>query len=318
MSGKTSLLATLVTLGLLVLATGCGPSANLSLQFSPQSSESYEIVTEATKDFRFEQPTAEKLREEQTTTVIRMGFTQTITDVDNKGVATADVMIDSLSVHMTNKNEERLSFDSDKEADRSNPLYRLIGQRYTVQISPEGKVVGFESSAARRAVTGGFEARLAERLVNEEGIRERHEIPALWGFGDSANLKQSWSQMVPSPPGLLAPKNYQKVYTLTGIETRDGQKVAVVEMNATESAEAVAAQTASAAGMGVFAKMFDSQDDYTGRLLLNVETGKVLEYNEALVATYLAHEMPPNAPAEKGPDTLTMRFTNRIFIKKVQ
>ena len=317
MSCKASLFLSLIALVAVVFVSGCGPSAQLSLQFTPQASDSYEVTTEVTKDFRFEQPTADKLREEQTTTVIRVGFTQTVTAVDDAGVASADVVIDSLAVYMTNKNEERLSYDSATESDKSNPLSKLIGQRYTVQWSPEGKVVGFESAAARRAVTGGFEALLAERLVSEEGIRERHQIPALWDVGSpSASVKQTWTQTVPSPPGLLAPKNYQKVYTLTGVETRDGQKVAVVEMNAAESAERADLQSSNAMGMGIFAKMFDSQDSYTGRLLLDQATGTVVEYDETLVSTYLAHEMPPNAPADKGPDTLTMRFTHRVTMKK--
>jgi hypothetical protein len=320
MSCKASLLLASVAMSLMILVSGCGPSANLSLRFTPQSSQSFEVTTEVTKDFRFEQPTADKLREEQTTTVITVGFTQTVTSVDDAGVATADVTIDSLKVYMTNKNEVRLSYDSAKESDKSNPLAKLIGQRYSVQLSPEGKVVGYESDQARRAVTGGFEARLAERLVNEEGICERHEIPALWGFGTAdTSVKKSWSHMVPSPPGLLAPKNYQKVYTLTGVDTIDGQKVAVVEMKATESAEVAAEPaTASSVSMGIFAKMFDSQDDYTGKLLLDTDTGSVLDYDETLVSTYLAHEMPANAAADKGPDTLTMRFTNRVTMKRLK
>lgn len=317
MSGKTSLLWASVGTSLLILVSGCGPSADLSLRFTPDSSTAYEVTTEVTKDFRFEQPTLNKLREEQTTTVIGVGFTQTVTDINDQGIAAVDVRIDRLSVYMTNKNEERLSFDSTKEADRSHSLYGLIGQHYTVQLSPKGKVVGFDSSAAQQAVSSGAEARLATRLVSEEGIRERHEIPALWNAAsDAVTAQQTWTQVVPSPPGLLAPKNYQKVYSLTGVESRDGQKVAVVEMNAMESAETPAGQPDST-GMGIFAKMFDSWDDYTGRLLLDLDTGSVLEYNETLASSYLAQEMPANAPSDKGPDTLTMKFTHRITMNKL-
>jgi hypothetical protein len=273
------------------------------------------VTTEVTKDFKFEQPTLDKLREEQTKTLIRVGFTQKVTAVDDKGVASADVTIDSLSVYMTNKNEVKLSYDSAKPEDKANPLAKLIGQRYTVQIAPEGKVVAFNSDAAKKAVTAGFEARLAERIVSEEGIRERHEIPALWGAGKGG--AKTWTQVVPSPPGLLAPKSYQKTYTMTGVETKNGQKVAVVTMNAKESAEPVEGQKTSAAGMGMFAKMFDSEDVYTGKLLLDMNSGEVIKYDETLVSTYLANEMPENAAPDKGPDTLTMRFTNRVSMKKL-
>lgn len=315
MSRRTSLLLASVSLGLMILVSGCGSSADLSLQFTPDTSSAYEVTTEVTKDFKFEQPTLDKLREEQTKTLIRVGMTQKITAVDDKGVASADVTIDSLSVYMTNKNEVKLSYDSAKPEDKANPLAKLIGQRYTVQIAPEGKVVAFNSDAARKAVTAGFEARLAERIVSEEGIRERHEIPALWGAGKGG--AKTWTQVVPSPPGLLAPKSYQKTYTMTGVETKNGQKVAVVTMNAKESAEPVEGQKTSAAGMGMFAKMFDSEDVYTGKLLLDMNSGEVIEYDETLVSTYLANEMPENAAPDKGPDTLTMRFTNRVSMKKL-
>jgi len=296
--------------------SGCGPSANLTLQFSPQSSDSYQVTTEVIKDFKFEQPTMDKLRQEQTKTLIQMDFTQTVDAVDNKGVATATVAIDALKVLMTNKNEQKLSYDSTKPEDKTNPLASLIGQRYTVSISPEGKVVSFDTQAAKKAVTAGFEAKLAERILGEDGVRERHEVPALWGAGKAG--QKTWTEVVPSPPGLLAPKTYQKTYTMTGIETRDGQKVAVVDMKATESAEPTKESKAGAAGMGMFAKMFDSEDVYTGTLLLGLGSGDVIEYGETLVSTYTAQEMPENAAPNKGPDTLTMQFTNRLSMKKLK
>jgi hypothetical protein len=50
-------------------------------------------------------------------------------------------------------------------------------------------------------------------------------------------------------------------------------------------------------------------------LKLNTATGKVLEYDETLISTYVAQEMPENGDPEKGPDTLTMGFTNRIHLE---
>jgi hypothetical protein len=217
---------------------------------------------------------------------------------------------------MTNKNEDRLSFDSANKADGGNPLSALIGKRYTVRLSPDGTVVGFDAAEAQKAVTAGVEMRLAERLFSEEGIRERHEVTALQGFGAGAAAKKSWSKTVASPPGPLTTKNFDKVYTFSGIETQNGRKAAVVDMKATESAQAADAG-AAASNMGIFAKMFDTQDDYTGKLLLDVESGKVIESHESFICTYLAHEMPANAPADKGPDTLMMRFTHRVAMRKL-
>lgn len=309
MSGKTTLLTAAVLAGVLCVVAGCGPKADLALKFSPQTSDSYEVTSEVTKDFKFEQPTLGKLREEQTQTQYRVAFTQTITDVDAEGIAAMDVVIDGVVVYMTNKNEVKYAFDSAVDTDKEKPLAKLIGQRYTVRLSPEGRVVSFDTAEAQKAVTAGLDAKMAARVLSEDGVRERHEVPALWGAD-----KKSWEQTIDSPPGLLAPKKFKKVYTLTGVENRDGQKVAVVTMKAGEAGESAKGQ--SPAGMGMFAKMFDSVDNYTGTLLLDVNSGRVAEYDETLISTYIAQETPENAAPDKGPDTLTMGFTHRIAMKK--
>ena len=69
--------------------------------------------------------------------------------------------------------------------------------------------------------------------------------------------------------------------------------------------------------MGMFAKMFDNEDDYTGTLKLNIATGEVLLSQETLVSSYLAEEIPKDGDPAKGPDVLTMRFTNRVQLEKL-
>ena len=137
-------------------------------------------------------------------------------------------------------------------------------------------------------------------ILSEDGIRERHDIPVLWGAEENGAVKKSWTEAVSFRPGPLAPKSYQKTYTLTGIETRDGQKVAVVDMKAMESAEPVEGQKQSSASMGFMAKMFDSQDVYTGKLLLGVDNGDVIEYDETLVSTMLLRKCRKTPPLIKG------------------
>jgi hypothetical protein len=288
----------------------------MSLQFSTDTSARYVAVSEITKDFRFEQPTLDKLREEQSTTLTRMEFTQNVVGVDEAGGATLRVTIDALHVLVTNKNDVRVEFDSRNEGDRANALFNLIGQQYTVQLTGQGEVVGFDAQDAKRAVPGSTEARLVERILGDAGIKERHEVPALRSADAAAGAKKTWTQEVASPPGLLTPKSFVKTYTFGGVQTQNGRKVAVVEMNARESADPAGGQ-ASPAAMGVFARMFDSHDAYTGKLLLTLDSGEVLDYNETLISTYIAQDMPANADPNKGPDTLTMRFTHRVELKKL-
>ena len=87
-------------------------------------------------------------------------------------------------------------------------------------------------------------------------------------------------------------------------------------MTAGESAQPAEGSTQSGS-MGMFAKMFDNKDDYTGTLKMNVAAGEVLMSQETLISSYLAQDTPKDGDPAKGPDTLTMRFTNRIHLEKL-
>jgi hypothetical protein len=63
--------------------------------------------------------------------------------------------------------------------------------------------------------------------------------------------------------------------------------------------------------------MFDNKDDYTGSMQIDTATGQVLNFEETLVSSYVAQEMPENGDPEKGPDTLVMRFTNHVKLEKL-
>ena len=151
----SKLSSVLVAVGMfsVLLLSGCGQSADLSLKFSSDRATTYKATTEMTKLFRFEQPNLGKLKEEQTKTLIEVAFTQTIQGVDADGNATAEIMIKDLKVEMINKNESQLSFDSQKESDKDAPLAKLLGKSYTIQITPTGEVKALDTKNAMAAVT---------------------------------------------------------------------------------------------------------------------------------------------------------------------
>ena len=70
-------------------------------------------------------------------------------------------------------------------------------------------------------------------------------------------------------------------------------------------------------GMGIFAKMLDNEDTYTGSMAVDIDSGTLLHMEETLVSTYLAQEMPEKGDPEKGPDVLTMQFSNRVLLEKL-
>ncbi|MEN8126747.1 MAG: DUF6263 family protein [Planctomycetota bacterium] len=307
---------TLMAVGMVsvLFLSGCGPSANLSLKFSPEDTTTYKATTEVIKDYRFEQPNLNKLREEQTRTLIGMEFAQTIQSVDENGNATAQITVKQLKVDITNKNESQLSFDSQNGKDKNAPMAKLLGQSYTIEITPAGQVKALDTKDALAAVTSVYEKKIAKGILAPKAIADRHGIAALpKDEARKLSVKSSWSEVVPSPKGLLAPKSYEKTYTLTKIKNN----IATVQMAAGESAEPVKGDSQTSAGMGMFAKMFDNKDDYTGSMQIDLGTGQVLKSEETLISSYVAQEMPESGDPEKGPDTLTMRFTNRIQLEKL-
>ena len=134
MARKASVTLIAVSLISVLFVSGCGPSGSLCLKFAPEQTAAYQSTTEIIKDYRFDQPTLGKLKEEQTKTLVVMDYSQTIENVDESGNATAKITLNQLKVDITNKNETRLAFDSRNEADKNAPLSKLIGKSYTIRI----------------------------------------------------------------------------------------------------------------------------------------------------------------------------------------
>jgi len=314
MSGKLGSILIVAGVFSMLFVSGCNPSTDLSLKFSPDRTTHYKATTEVTKFFRFDQPNLGKLKEEQTKSLVEMDFTQIIQGVDADGNATAQITINELKVEIINKNESQLSFDSRNESDKNAPMVKLLGKSYTIKISPDGRVKALDTKSAIAAVTSAYEKKIAKSLLDPKAIADRHQIAALpIDPVSELSVEDTWSKVVPSPPGLLAPKSYEKTYTLTAV----GDTVATIEMSAIESGQAAAGGTQSAGSMGIFARMFDNKDDYTGTLKIDLATGEVFASDETLISTYTAQEMPENGDPEKGPDTLTMQFINRIQLEKI-
>lgn len=320
--------AVLVILVNALFVSGCGSPAKkaakkaakatipVSQQFTPQTTESYEVALTITKDFKFEQPALGKLRQEETTTEIRMTCDQTVEKVGEEGWAEALVTIRGLACKMIKQNEVQLDYDSSRESDRKNPLQKLIGQSYKIRLSPDGKAEPLDLSTVKFNDIPGLEGRLAKRIFTNEEVIKRHEVLALPDRPGVVAAGSSWERIVPSPPGLLSSKSFKKVYTLMNVKEQDNAKLATITMTAGESATPAETQTAGT-GLGIFAKMLDNEDEYTGQMILDLNTGKIREYNETLVSSYVAQEANPKATPEQGPDTLVIRFIQQVNRKAV-
>ncbi|MBM4102735.1 MAG: hypothetical protein FJ263_01615 [Planctomycetes bacterium] len=310
---RTMIASLMVAVFVVSLLSGCAPSAKIALTFAPQQTARYESISKMIKDVDFDQPSLKKSKKEQVSTTITVKFDQTIADVQPDGTATADIAIRAVQFKQVNKDEVRLAFDSTAEKSKNEPLSKIIGQSYRIAMDPNGAVKVIDAAKARAAVSGSDEQKkIAQKILSDESIIERHQLPLPKAGQNMISAGKTWTQVVPSPPGLLAPKFFEKVYT---VSTADKSKT-VVTMSARENLKQKAETPKNTGNLGFLAKLFDNQDEYTGKIVLN-PAGTLAEYEETLVSSYTAQDKPKDAAQDVAPDTLIMRLTYGISVKKV-
>lgn len=302
----------------IMFLSGCATQADLSLSPRVGDATTYNVKTEMIKDFKFEQPSLDKVKEEQTISTIESTFAQQIEGIEADGSAVANITIKEIKYYVNEKGDIKFEFDSTSEKGKKDPFAKLIGKSYKIKISAAGVVTVIDAGQARKAVTGGYAGRVAKSFLDDKNIIKRHEILALPDVDKSTvAVGDSWTRVKASPPGLLSPKSYEKTYTVQELSGSEGSQVVRVAMTAQESAVAAPDAEKAAGSLGPFAKMFDTEDTFSGNMVLELGSGKVNEYNEKLVVKYVVAEPSANQKPDKGPDTLMIRFTHSIEVEKV-
>jgi len=246
-----------------------------------------------------------------------MTFTQLIQSVDDKGNAVAEITIKALKCLVKVRDNVTLDFDSSREKDQNNPLAKLIGQSYTMEMSPAGQVTKvIDLSKAKAAVKGSSSAhKTASALLSADATKQRHSIPAM-PSADKNQLRpgDSWSTVRTFDFQMMGFKSYERVYKLKEIKDTDNRQIAVVEMDAMPSAE-MAEELHKEQATGPFSKMFDNTETYTGKLSLDLTSGKVEECLEKLATEWVA--VDPNPNDDQEPAALKMAALRFYHIKKL-
>jgi hypothetical protein len=343
---------TVILLGValsVLVGWGSSPSLEMKLNLAPKSETVYKVVTGSSKDYQFIQPSINKTKERHTSGNVEMVFAQNIESVDKQGNATAKITIKQLKYLSQGPEGVIADFNCLNEKDKSDPLMKLIGASYKIKISPRGTVEVLDASAARSILKEGSAAAVATRLFSDEEIARRHQVMALFDAdkcqdpkdrvksakaaspnkkSDSKASKKvskepckkgyQWSSLTASPAGMLRPKTFEKVYTLSDLKTQNKQTIAIVDMNAAPSSKrAENMNEKEQQAMSYFSNMFDEKDNYDGKMVINLTTGTIDSYQETLKVEWLAAENPEEQKSDNGPDQLTMGFTYTYSIKKV-
>ena len=297
------------------------PTVELALKFTPQDSTTYKVVTEAQRSIKWEGPLPDEsiFREGHNENRIEILFTQQVQSTDERGNAVAKITIEGLKYFSVIKDNPILDFDSTREKDRNNPLAKLIGQNYTIEIAPTGKVTKvIDVTQAQAAVSGRSPAhKTALALLKPGVIKQRHGIPAL-PVTDKNQLRtgDNWSSVKTFNFGLMGSKSYEKIYTVKEIKDQDKQQVAIVEMNAIPNSE-MAEQLRKEQVPPTFSKMFDNVETYTGRLELDLTAGKVKKYVEKLQSEWLAVDPLAGQKDDKEPAAVRMSATRFYSLEKI-
>jgi len=295
-------------------------AVTLALKFTPQDSTAYKVILEADRSVIWQGPLQEKpeaFRGGHTGNKIEMTFAQQIQSVNEKGNAVAQITIKGLKYLTKVRDNVLLDFDNSREKDKPSPLTKLIGQSYTIEITPVGQVAKvIDTSQAQAAVTGSSSAhKTAATLLSADAIKQRHSIPAM-PSADKNLLRpgDSWSSVRTFDFQMMGSKAYERTYKLKEITDTDQKHLAVVEMSAIPSTE-MAEKLHKEEAMGAFSKMFDNKETYTGELKLDLTAGKVEKCIEKLVSEWVV--VDPNPKLDQEPAALRMAAVRIYHIEKV-
>ncbi len=295
------------------------PPVKLALKFVPGDSATYKVILETGKSVQWEgtQSRPKGFKGGSTGNKMELTFDQDIETVNDEGNAAARITIKALKYLTKVKDNIVLDFDSSRKKDRSSPLSKLIGQSYTIEITPSGQVSRvLDTSDALAAVKGGAPAnRTAVGLLSTETIKERHTIPTL-PTTDKNQLRtgENWSSIKSISFDMMGAKAYERVYTLKEVKDVGNRRVAVAEMNAFPSAEK-AKELHKQQATGPFSNMFDNTETYTGKLRLDLTDGKIEQCSEKLLTEWFI--VDPNPKNEEEPAALRMAAMRLYSIEKI-
>jgi len=285
-------------------------TAAIALKFTPQDSTTYKVTTGTEKNLKFEGslPNQSDLKGGRQYSEIQMTFTQQIQNVDEKGNAVAEITIKELKYSSVHRNRTIMNFDSSKVHNPRHPLAQLIGQSYVIEIAPTGEVLKVvDTKKAQAAVTSKSTfAKTALALLKADAIKRRHGTLILPDTDKNKLVTgDSWSSITVISFDMMGSKAYERIFNLKEIKDTDSGRMAIVKLSAIPAAE-MPEQAGEKPMPGPLLNMFDNTETYTGRLDLDLTTGKVEKYSERLRSEWVAINLLTERNADEEPAVLTM------------
>ena len=298
-------------------------SVALALKFAPGQTVTYRVTVEAEKSIEWQGDTARKpaaFQAGHTGHHTEVTFQQQVQRVDDQGHATLKITIEALRFLSRALDAVAFDFDSTRPADRDNPLAKLIGQGYSLEMSPKGEVLAvMDIEPARQAVRGNSpEHQTALRLLNESIIKARHEVPALMALpSEAVSPGQRWSDIRSLSFGTMGTKAFERIYTRESPTAVDADRIAVVSMNAIPSS-ALAQEEHEQQQANPFAQMFDTTEEYDGELRLDLSAGEIDVYLEQLRVQWVAADPAAVETGVSNPAVLRIEAAQLYRLERVK
>ena len=299
------------------------PIIQLALKFTPGDLTTYKVTKENERGIIWGGPLTSKpegFTGGHSGSRIELTFTRQIQSVDDEGNAVAEITIKGLKYSVKAKDNIVLDFDSSREKDRNEPLGKLIGQSYTIELTPWGQVTKvIDVSGARAAVEGSAsDDKRAARLLSAEVIKDQHSIPSLSAAQkNQLHTGENWSDIKTFSFGWMGSKTYERIYELKEIKDTDGRRIAIIEMSVIPSSEK-AKELHKEQVTDIFSRMFDNPvETYTGQLNLDLTAGEVEQYFEEFRSEWVAVDLIAPSEENKEPDTLRMSATRLYRIERI-
>ncbi len=293
----------------------------LALKFVAGDSTTYRVIRNSEKSAKWEGPLPpgpQRFPGGHTGNRVEMTFTRQIQNINDVGNAVAKITIKELKYISKVRDNITLEFDSAEQHDPTSPLAKMIGQSYTVELTPSGQVARvIDANDIRAAVQGISRANdVADALLGEDAVKELVGIPGLPDSDKSrAQPGDTWSKIESFSFELMGPKSYEKIYTLNEVQQAGNRRTAIVAMNAvpsTEQAKELYKEQESATSLS---KMFDNKEAYTGELKLDLTGGKIEVCREELTIEWFF--VDPNPKANEQPAALRMTAQMSYSLEKV-
>ena len=274
-------------------------SVVLKLKFTPGDSTVYKLTeeTERTLDLKIDGNSESN----KTKKTIEITFRQEIESVDRKGNASAKITIEKLKYSSVSRNKVGIDFDSSRKKDLLEPMAKLIGQSYSIMISPKGEVVKVIEADKIREITKSakvskvhkypsksnttgkteYEYRVVESsftdnkaltwfIGHDDFIKELHESLLLPG-NQKLKIGKSWDA---TKKLSIPPDSSEKIYILQKVENENNHQVAIAEMNNVNPPNN---------GIGEMPPL-TKKVSLKGYLKIDLDEGKIIKFKEEFIS----------------------------------